>query len=126
MLLNRLLWLGVSMLLLALAYRLSASPTRACHAGSSASSDEQWQRKRRVLRPALARRFPAADRRFDRRHRPCRSSSPAPRIEMRYILKSPAFLILLLIAFAFTLPELLTARAFRDAGLSAHVRRSCR
>ena len=38
-------------------------------------------------------------------------------MDVRYILKSPAFLILLLIAFAFTLPELLTASGFVGVAL---------
>jgi hypothetical protein len=43
-------------------------------------------------------------------------------MEARYILKSPVFLILLLIAFLFTLPGLLTASGFLGGGaLSAHL-----
>jgi hypothetical protein len=107
MLLSRLLWVGVAIALLALTYRLFRFSDR----GLS-------RRRQRKLRRAAAMetRSPAptapltrlAEPRFGARTA-CRQFVARAAMEARYIFRSPAFLILLLLAFAVTLPSLLAA-----------------
>jgi len=109
MLLSRLLWVGVSIALLALTYRLFRFSER----GLSRRQQRKLRRQAAMEAPssaaAPARQFTRLpDPRFDARTA-CLQFVARAGMEARYILKSPAFLILLLIAFAFTLPSLLTA-----------------
>lgn len=117
MLLSRLLWVGVSLALLALTYRLFRFSDR----GMS-------RRRQRKLRQQVAMAAPSsatgqatqftrlAEPRFDGRTAFTQFVARAA-MEARHILKSPAFLILLLIAFAVTLPALLSASGFLDVAL---------
>jgi hypothetical protein len=117
MLLSRLLWIGVSIALLALTWRLF----RFSDPGLSK------RRQRRLRRQALTQAPPStagpgpastrlAEPRFDGRAARAQFVARAA-MEIRFILKSPAFLILLIIAFAFTLPALLTASDFTGVAL---------
>jgi hypothetical protein len=113
---SRLLWIAVSVALLALTYRL--------YRFSDGGMSRRQQRKLR--RTALADAAPAAappsqfvrlaEPRFDGRAAWAQFAARA-RMEARYILKSPVFLILLTIAFLFTLPGLLSASGFLGGAL---------
>lgn len=110
---SRLLWIGVSLALLALTYRLfrltDRNPTR--------------RHRRRLGRPAIpasptaavsSMRLPTPH--FDRLTASKQFAARAG-MEVRSILRSPVFAILLLIAFAFLLPGLLTASGFLGGAL---------
>jgi hypothetical protein len=107
MVLSRLLWIGISFALLALTYRRFRFSDRAIP-----------RRRLRKLRQQemIQASFSAADQSsrplakptFDRATAVAQFAACAA-MEARYIFKSPVFLILLLIAFAFMLPSLLTA-----------------
>ena len=117
MLQSRLLWAGASIALLALTYHRFQF-----------SDVAMSRRQRRKLRrqKALEAPSPAArpgsqfnrlpEPRFDRRTAFTQFVARAA-MEARFILKSPAFLILLIIAFAFTLPGLLTASGWVGVAL---------
>jgi hypothetical protein len=117
MLMSRLLWIGVSIALLALTYRLF----RFSEQGMS-------RRRQRTLRrqaamdaspPRAVTSSPfvrLAEPRFGGRTELAQFVARAA-MEARYILKSPVFLILLVMAFLFTLPGLLTARGFLGGAL---------
>ncbi len=116
MLLSRLLWVGVSIALLALTYRLFRFSDR----GMSRRQQRKLQRQGVRTSPSsgaggiqLTR---LAEPRFDSRTAVAQFVARAG-MEVRYILKSPVFLILLVIAFAFTLPGLLTASGFLGGAL---------
>ena len=108
MLQSRLLWVGVSVALLALTYRLFRFSER----GISRRQRRKLWREQAVTAPSTAgastQFLRLAEPRFDGRTAFKQFVARAG-MEARYILKSPVFLILLIIAFAFTLPGLLTA-----------------
>lgn len=117
MLLSRLLWIGASLALLALTYRRFRFSER----GLSRRRQRKLRRQGAMAAaPAAAgagRPFPRLpEPRFDRRAALAQFAARAG-MEARYILKSPVFLILLLIAFAFTLPGLLTASGWMGVPL---------
>ncbi|MGN2242617.1 ABC transporter permease/M1 family aminopeptidase [Frateuria sp. GZRR33] len=104
---SRLLWVGVSIALLALTYRRFRFAER----GMSRRQQRKLRRAAAKATPATASGAPyprLADARFDGRTARAQLVARAA-MEARYIFKSPVFLVLLLIAFAFTLPSLLTA-----------------
>lgn len=117
MLLSRLLWVGVSIALLALTYHLFRFSDR----GMS-----RWQQRK--LRRQVAMEAPSsaagaatqitrlAQPRFDSRTA-LKQFVARTGMEARYILKSPAFLILLTIAFAVTLLNLLAAPGWNGVAL---------
>jgi ABC-type transport system involved in multi-copper enzyme maturation permease subunit len=109
MLLSRLLWVGAAIALLALTFHLFRF--------SDPRLSRRRQRKLRQEEAEAARSSAPApgapfarlpEPRFDGRAAFAQFAARAA-MEARFILKSPAFLILLAIAFAFTLPALLTA-----------------
>jgi ABC-2 type transport system permease protein len=115
-LLSRALWVGLSIALLLLTHRLSRF-----------SDPRLSRRARRKLRRQSSAEAPASampsirferlpEPRFDRRAAVAQLVARAA-MEARYILKSPVFLVLLLIAFAFTFPALLTASDFTGVAL---------
>ena len=114
--LSRLFWVAASIALLALTYRLFRFSERGM------SRRRQRKLRRQALMQAPCAAGPAvqvarlAEPRFDRRTA-ARQFVARAGIEARFILKSPVFLILLVIAFAFTLPGLLGASGFLDAAL---------
>lgn len=117
MLLSRLLWVGASIALLALTYRRFRFSDR----GPSRRQQRKLRRQGATQAPSSAAgprmrftRLPEP--RFDSRTAFAQFVARAGQ-EARFILKSPAFLILLLIAFAFTLPALLTASDFANVAL---------
>lgn len=117
MLLSRLLWVGASIALLALTYRRFRFSDR----GLSRRQQRKLRRQGAMAAPSSSAgpgssftRLPEP--RFDSRTAYLQFVARAA-MEARYILKSPAFLILLLIAFAFTLPALLTASDFTGVAL---------
>jgi ABC-type Na+ efflux pump permease subunit len=117
MLQSRLLWAGVAIALLALTYRLFRFSDR----GMSRRQQRKLRREAELTEAAPAgisvtglTRLPKP--RFDRSTARAQFVARAA-MEARYILKSPAFLVLLIIAFAFTLPGLLTASGFLGVAL---------
>lgn len=108
---SRLLWAGVSMALLALTYHLFRFSDRGMSRRQQrALRFEQMQAPFDAPRPGTP--FTRlADPHFDSRTARAQFLARAA-MEARHILKSPTFLILLIIAVAFTLPGLLTASAF--------------
>ena len=117
MLMSRLLWIGVSIALLALTYRLFRFSDR----GMSRRQQRKLRRQAAMEASSSAagssRQFTRlAEPRFDSRTALAQFLARAA-MEARYILKSPAFLILLIIAFLFTLPGVLTASTFGNAAL---------
>jgi len=117
MLQSRLLWVGVSIALLALTYRLFRFSDR----GLSRRQQRKLRRQEAMAAPASAAGpgttfARLAEPRFDGRTALAQFAARAG-MEARYILKSPAFLILLVIAFAFTLPSLLTATGWMGVAL---------
>jgi ABC-2 type transport system permease protein len=113
---SRLLWVGASIGLLALSYRLFRFSDR----GMSRRQRRRLARQRAMEGPgAAARAMPfarLAEPRFDARAA-ARQFAARAAMEARFILKSPAFSILLLIAFAFALPALLTASGVMDVAV---------
>ena len=113
---SRLLWVGISLALLALTYHLFRFSDR----GMSRRQQRKFRRQAAMEAPSAAgpgtpfTRLPEP--RFDRRTALAQFVARTG-MEARYILKSPAFLILLIMAFAFTLPGLLTASGFLDGAL---------
>ena len=113
---SRLLWVGISIALLALTYHLFRFSDR----GMSRRQQRKFRRQAAMEAPSAAgagtpfTRLPEP--RFDRRTALAQFVARTG-MEARYILKSPAFLILLIMAFAFTLPGLLTASGFLDGAL---------
>ncbi|HEU0097633.1 MAG TPA: M1 family aminopeptidase [Allosphingosinicella sp.] len=113
--LSRLLWLAVSLALLALTWRLFRF-------SEPGLSRRRRRRLRRQAAEAAASDSPAGtfarlpDPRFDGRAALAQFLARAG-MEARYILSSPAFSILLLIAFAFSLPSLLTATGWMGVAL---------
>ena len=113
---SRLLWVGISIALLALTYHLFRFSDR----GMSRRQQRKFRRQATMEAPSAAgpgtpfTRLPEP--RFDRRTALAQFVARTG-MEARYILKSPAFLILLIMAFAFTLPGLLTASGFLDGAL---------
>jgi len=105
---SRLLWIGVAFALLALAYRLFHFSER----GISKRRQRKLRREAAIGEPGPAspamgvRRLP--DPRFGGRTAFGQFAGRAA-MEARYIFRSPVFLILLLMAFAVTLPSLLAA-----------------
>jgi ABC-type transport system involved in multi-copper enzyme maturation permease subunit len=117
MLLSRLLWIGVSVAVLALTYRLFRFSER----GMSSRQQRKQHRDTAKATPGSASDAAAPfarlpEPRFDGRTA-CLQLAARAAMEARYILKSPVFLILLLIAFVFTLPAVLTASDFADVAL---------
>jgi len=116
MLLSRLLWVGVSIALLALTYRRFRFADR----GMSRRQQRKLRRQEGMEAPSTtvpARPYPRlADPRFGRRTARAQLVARAG-MEARYIFRSPVFLVLLLIAFAFTLPSLLTASGWYGVAL---------
>ena len=117
MLQSRLFWVGASIALLALTYRLFRFSDR----GPSRRRQRKLARQRATEAPSLVAgptahlaRLPKP--RFDRRTARAQFVARAA-MEARYILKSPTFLILLVIAFAFTFPGLLTVSGWMDVPL---------
>lgn len=117
MLQSRLLWIGLSVVLLALTYRLFRFSER----GMSRRRQRRLQRQGAMAAASFAsaaaiqlERLPEP--RFDRRASIAQFVARAGH-EARYIFKSPVFLILLLIAFAFLLPGLMTASGIFDVAL---------
>jgi ABC-2 type transport system permease protein len=114
---SRLLWVGISIALLALTYRLFRFSDR----GMSRRQQRKLRGQAGMEAPSSAAgpgapftRLPEP--RFDSRTVLAQFIARTG-MEARYILKSPAFLILLIMAFAFTLPGLLTASGFLDGAL---------
>ncbi|UGB46306.1 hypothetical protein LQ772_03120 [Frateuria edaphi] len=105
---SRLIWVGVSIALLALTYRRFRFADR----GLSRRQQRKLRRQEAMATrssPAPAKQHPRlANPRFDKRTARAQLVARAT-MEARYIFRSPVFLVLLLIAFAFTLPSLLTA-----------------
>jgi hypothetical protein len=117
MLLSRLLWVGVSLALLALTYRLFRFSER----GMSRRRQRRRRREEAMQAPASATGGAAH---FTRLPEPSFGGRTAFRqfaaraaMEARYIAKSPVFLILLFIAFVFTLPAVMTASDLADVAL---------
>jgi ABC-type transport system involved in multi-copper enzyme maturation permease subunit len=117
MLVSRLLWVGMAIALLALTWRRFRFSER-----SLSRRRLRRLRRREAAAGATSAAGPAAP--FARLPEPGFGSRTAlaqfaarAGMEARHILKSPAFPILLLIAFAFTLPALLTASDFTGVGL---------
>ncbi|MBA3527023.1 MAG: aminopeptidase, partial [Sphingomonas sp.] len=114
---SRLFWVAVSIVLLALTYRLFRFSDR----GMSRRQQRKLQRAAALASPSSAA-APAtqfnrlAEPRFDSRTGLKQFVARAG-MEARYILKSPVFLILLTIAFLITLPGLLGASGFLDGAL---------
>jgi ABC-2 type transport system permease protein len=108
MLLSRLLWVGAAVSLLALTWKRFRFSERAL----SRRRHRKLRRQEAMAAPTAAGPAASLDRlpesRFDGRAALAQFVARAG-LEARYIVKSPAFPILLLIAFAFTLPALLTA-----------------
>jgi aminopeptidase N len=114
---SRLLWVGASIALLALTYRLFRFSDR----GLSRRRQRKLRRQERSEAPSSAAgpvsqftRLPSA--RFDRRAAYLQFAARAG-MEARYIVKSPAFLVLLVIAFAFTFPGLLSLSGWMGVAL---------
>jgi ABC-2 type transport system permease protein len=108
MVLSRLLWVGASIVLLALTYY------RFRFADRGLSQRQQRKLRHQAAMDAPSSAGPAAQ--FTRLAQPRFDSAAASRqfvaratMEARYIFMSPAFLILLVMAFAVTLPSLLSA-----------------
>ena len=116
MLLSRLLWVGIGIGLLALTYYRFRFSDRIL----------SRRRQRRLAREAAMDSPPSsaagahftrlAKPRFDRRADLAQFVARAG-MEARYIFKSPAFLILLLMAFGFALPSVLTPSGWMDSPL---------
>jgi ABC-2 type transport system permease protein len=111
---SRLLWVGVALALLALTYRLF----RFAEPGLSR------RQQRRLRRQEAAEALAATAAPFARLPEPRFGARAAfaqfiarAGMEARFILRSPTFLILLLIAFAFTFPGLLTASGWMGIAL---------
>lgn len=114
---SRVLWVGVSIALLALTYHLFRFSDR----GMSRRQQRKLRRQAAMEAPSSASgpgtySTRLAEPRFDS-HTAFKQFVARAGMEARYILKSPAFLILLIIAFAFTLPGLLTASGILAAPL---------
>ena len=108
MLLGRLLWIGLSVALLALTYkRFSFAERRLSKRGLRRARRRATMDAPSRVAPAVASP-PLPEPRFDRRTAVAQFAARAA-MEARSILRSPAFAILLAIAFLFTLPALLTA-----------------
>ncbi len=104
---SRLFWVGVSIAVLALTYRLFRFSDR----GISRRQQRKLQRQDEMASPSSAagpriQLTQLAEPRFDARTAVVQFVARAG-MEARYILKSPVFLILLIIALLFTLPGLL-------------------
>ncbi|WP_163988707.1 ABC transporter permease/M1 family aminopeptidase [Pyxidicoccus caerfyrddinensis] len=117
MLLSRLLWVGVSIALLALAHHRFRFSDR----GVSRRQQRKLRRQGAMEAPSSAAgpvtQFTRlAEPRFDSRTALAQFVARAA-MEARYIFKSPVFLILLTIAFAFTLPSLWTASGWMGVAL---------
>jgi ABC-type transport system involved in multi-copper enzyme maturation permease subunit len=117
MLFSRLLWTGLAIGLLALTYRLFRFAER----GISPRRQRRLARLTAMEAPASVSGSAVAlpslpEPRFDRRTAFAQFAARAG-LEARFILKSPVFLILLLIAFAFTLPGLWFASGWMDVPL---------
>ena len=117
MLLSRLLWVGVALALLAVTCRLFRFSER----GMSRRQRRKLARRQAISASPFAlpggtsfSRLPEP--RFDRRAA-ARQFVARAGMEARFILRSPAFAILLIIAFAFTLPALLGASDFAGVSL---------
>ncbi|HYI41980.1 MAG TPA: M1 family aminopeptidase [Allosphingosinicella sp.] len=116
MLISRLLWVGASIALLAFTYALFRFSDR----GLSRRQRRRLRRQAAADSPSQAGpglkfgRLPEP--RFDGRTARAQFAARTA-MEARYVIKSPAFSILLVIAFAFTLPGLLTASGFLDGAL---------
>lgn len=105
---SRLLWMAVAVALLALTYRLFDFSDR--------GGSRRRQHKVEVQAAAPTFLAPLATPRFGA-GTAWRQFTARAATDARFILKSPLFLILLLIAFAFTLPSLMTASGFLDGAL---------
>jgi ABC-type transport system involved in multi-copper enzyme maturation permease subunit len=110
---SRLMWVGLSLLLLAMTYRLFRFSDRGMSRRQQRrlKSDEAAQVVGPLLETALLT-APSFGRRTAIRTFIARAG-----LEARFILTSPAFLILLLFAFALTLIALSTASGFLDVPL---------
>jgi len=109
MLQSRLLWVGASIALLALAYHRFQFSDR----GMSRRQQRKLKRQEAMEAPSSAARpgpqfTRLAEPRFDSRAALAQLVARAA-MEARYIFKSPVFLILLIIAFGFAFPSLWTA-----------------
>ncbi len=114
---SRLLWIGISIALLALTCRLFRFSDQAM----SRRRQRRLQRQQSIEGPSSgtvpSNSFPQlANPRFDRRTAYAQFAARTS-MEVRHILRSPAFLILLVIAFAIAVPGLLTASGILDAPL---------
>ncbi|HEX8483398.1 MAG TPA: M1 family aminopeptidase [Allosphingosinicella sp.] len=114
---SRLFWVGASILLMALTYRLFRFSER----GISRRRQRKLKLQAAIAPPSSAS-APAA--RFDRLAEPrfdrltgLKQFAARAGMEARHILKSPVFLILLLIAFLITLPSLSGASGFLEGPL---------
>ena len=117
MVLSRLLWAGAAVALLALAYRRF----RFADSGLSARQQRKLRRLAEIAATSDATapgtttiRLPEP--RFDRRAAFAQFLARAG-MEARHVIRSPVFLILLLVAFVFTLPGLLTASGWFGVAL---------
>lgn len=118
---SRLLWVGASLALLALTYRLFrfADPALSRRQQRTLQRAAATQAAPEAAAPAagpLTHPVPLPAPRFDSRTAVAQFVARAA-MEARYILKSPVFLILLVIAFAFALPELLYPSGFLSTSL---------
>ncbi|MET1110805.1 MAG: M1 family aminopeptidase [Allosphingosinicella sp.] len=116
LLLSRLFWIGLAIGLLALTYyRFRFSDRRL-----SRRRQRRLARQEATAAPPSSRAGASFTRlakpRFDRRAALAQFAARAG-MEARYILKSPAFLILLLMAFGFALPGVLTPSGWMDSTL---------
>jgi len=104
---SRLIWIGASIALLALTYRLFAFTDRGPSRRKQRRLRRQAALEAQASAPTGATPFvPLARSRFDGRTALAQFAARAGH-EARFIFKSPVFLILLLMAFAVTVPSLL-------------------
>ena len=114
---SRLLWTGVAVTLLALTYRFYSFAEPGMSRRKQRNLQQAAVQAAASAPPSAARGFASLPRpRFGRRTALAQFVARA-RQEARFVLKSPAFLILLVMAFAFSLAGLLTASGFMGVAL---------
>jgi hypothetical protein len=114
---SRLFWIVASIVLLALTYRLYRFSDRTISRRKQRKLGRQTPMDAASSAPGPALQFARlAEPRFDGRAALAQFVARAG-MEARYILKSPVFLILLIIAFLFTLPGLLAPSGFLEGAL---------
>jgi len=116
MLLSRLFWVAIAVGLLALTYYRFRFSERALSRRRQRKLARQAATESAPLPGAGARPARLAEPRFDNRAALAQFAARAG-MEARYIFKSPAFLILLLMAFGFALPSVLTPSGWMDSPL---------